>query len=340
MPSPKTLVKYGAMGKKETTYGTAVSLAATADALDIISPPEPVVDYVHGGERGGKSPAERSSRQRVGRMGKFATFTLAFEPAGGGAAYSATVKPNVYVAMQMGGMVWALSTATGSESYIATPAPAGTEDSATVELYYRGQKYPLAGAYASWEWGGDVPGLPQLKLDAMALVSSDITDVAVPTLTYSQFVNPAKAEGILLKATVGTATFTVGKIDAFSLACDNNIERRALDNVTGLHGGFNMGVERKFTLKATIESEALTTASPYAASAGFNIFKLMENAATAVLSFTVGSTQYYKYTVTAAAAQLVNVTESAKGAASMWECEWELKPSSLTANDEVTITFN
>src|SRR3990167_482865 len=336
MGSPKTVIKYGALSALEATtaYGTAVTLTASVHGLDIITPPACETLYMHDGERAGKSPAERASRQRVGRMGRYGSAKLEYEPAGGGAAYDGTIVPNVHTALLSGGMIATMATATATISSVTyTPAPAGSEQSATTEIYYRGQQYPLAGCYSSWVLGSEIPGIPKLSCDVMGLFSSLPVDAALPTITYSAFKNPAKAEGVNLIAVVvvgtATATFTVGRIASFELGCANDIVARAHDNTANKHGGFNMGIERKFTLKASIESEALTTAVPYAATAGFNIFQLMEQAPTMALSFTVGGTQFYRYTISAPAAQLVSAPEQILGAASMWDLEFELKPTAL-----------
>lgn len=337
--SPKTLVKYGVLAKIENVYGTPVVLAGASDGIDIIVAPEPNVDYAHGGERGGKSPATLGGRARVGKMGRFGTVTVAVEPAGRSTAFSASNLPNIHTLARLGGWTPTVDTTPGSENVIYVPTAHGSEESATLEAYYRGQKYPFAGVIGNSKWSSDVPGISRFEVECQGLLSAIPSDAAVPSITYG-WPEPPKSIALNLTAVIGGDTFTVGKIKSFELLMERSINPRANDNVTGLHGGFNVGVERKLTLKAMIESEPLKAAAPYLGTAGFHIFELMERASAMALAFTIGSTQYNTFDFAAATAQLVNSPEQAEGSASMWECEWELKPSSLTTNDECSITVS
>jgi hypothetical protein len=210
------------------------------------------------------------------------------------------------------------------------------EESGTLEVYERKQKYPLAGVYAELTADFDVPGIPRFAFACQGLMSALPTDSAVPSITYPT-VEPPKAEGVNLTAVIDATTFTVGKLKKLQLLYARNIAPRAHSNTAALHGGFNVGVERTITLNAMIEAEALTATTPYIAAAGFNIFQLMERASVMALAFGWGTVQYNRFAFTAATAQLVDAPEEEEGPASMWNCTWELKPSTLTANDEYAL---
>jgi hypothetical protein len=316
-------------------------LAGASDGLDIILEPECNPDYVHNGERRGKSPATHGGRARVGRMARFGACTIGIEPAGAGVAYSASVFPNVHTMMRAAGFLGTLDTTVGDEKWTYTPHAINAEESATMELYYAGEKHPLAGVYAQLEIDMDIPGIPIFNFASQGLYSALPTDAAIPAITYSAFKEPAKAVGVNLTATIDATTFTVGKIAKVMVRQNRNINPRANDNTTGLHGGFNVGAERIFTMEALIEAEALTTASPFLddSPSGFNIYELMERASKMALAFKVGSADYLCWQFAAANAQLIAAPQQVNGAAAMWNCQWELKPSSLTADDECSIIF-
>lgn len=339
MGSPKRLVQWGGLAKVEAASGTPEVLAAATDGVDLIERPSSLVDYMHQGQRRGKSPASHGGRRRVGRMGRFGTGTVMIEPAGPTAAFAAGVASNMRTWMRAAGFDVAIDTTPGSEKETYTPHPVGAEQSITFEAYERGQKYPLAGVYSNLKLSSDVPGIPVAEFAYQGLFSALPTDAVVPAITYP-WGEPAKCEGINLQATIGGTTFIVGKLKSWALEIERNIAARAHDNTAALHGGFNVGAERLITLEALIEAVPLTAAPPYLAAAGFNIFELMERASVMALAFGWGSAQYNTHDITAATAQLVEAPEQEEGPASMWNCKWELKPSSLTANDELSYVIS
>ena len=326
MGSPKTLTLYGLLAKKEVTYGTPVVLAGATDGVDLMRRPSIVTDYMHQGERAGKSPASHGGRIRVARMGRFGTGTVAIEPCGAGAAYSASVLPNIHTWLQAGGFTPTVDTTASTESVTYAPHAVGAEASLNLEAYERGQKYVLAGVYANTKMTCEVPGIPMFEYSLFGLQSALPTDSAVPSITYPT-TEPPKAEGVGL--VIGA--WTVGYIKSLEFNYERNISPRFLNNSTGLHGGFNVGIERKLTLKCLVEAAAL---------ASYNPFSTMEAGTTEAIAFTVGSAQYERFTFEADTAQLVTAPEQEDGAASTWELNFELKPSTLTANDECRFIFD
>jgi hypothetical protein len=339
MGSPKTNVRWGAMAKVEAAYGTPETLSAATDGVDLIEEPEVDPQYVHDGARHGKSPASHGGRKRVGRMARFAEPTLRMEPAGAGAAYAAGVTPNVHTFLRAAGLAGAVDTTPASEKWTYTPHAVGAEESITLELYSRGEKHPLAGVYMDLTIDMDVPGIPIFEFGAHGLYSALPTDVAFPSITYPT-VEPPKAEGVNFEVTIGVDTFTAGKIKKLMVPWNRNIAPRALDNVTGLHGGFNVGAERIIECEAIIEAEALTVASPYLATAGLNIFELMERASVMALAFQCGSVQYKRFSFAAATAQMIAAPRQLEGSAAMWAVKFHCLPSTLTTNDEMSLVFD
>jgi hypothetical protein len=271
-------------------------------------------------------------------MGRSAKANIAIQPAGAGAAYASNVVPNIHTFMRLAGHLATLDATADAESWTYTPHAVLAEESGTLEVYERKQKYPLAGVYAELTADFDVPGIPKFTFACQGLMSALPSDSSVPNIVYPT-VEPPKAEGVNFTAEIDGTTFTVGKLKKLQLLYARNITARAHDNTTPKHGGFNVGVERTITLNAMIEAEALTAGAPYLAAAGFNIFQLMERADAMALAFGWGTAQYNRFAFAAANAQLVDAPEEDEGGvASMWNCTWECKPSTLTANDEYSLT--
>jgi hypothetical protein len=339
MGSPKTNVRWGAMAKVETTYGTPVALTPATDGIDLIEEPEVDPQYVHDGARHGKSPASHGGRKRVGRMARFAEPTLRMEPAGGGVAYSASVTPNVHTLLRAAGFLGTVDTTAAAEKWTYTPHAVGSEESITLELYSRGEKHPLAGVYTDFTIDMDVPGIPIFEFGAHGLYSALPGDVAFPSITYPT-IEPPKAEGVNFDVTISATTFTAGKIKKLTVTKNRNIAARALDNVTGLHGGFNVGAERIIEAEAIIEAAPLTAGAPYLAAAGLNPFELMERASVMELGFQCGSVQYKRFNWAAVTAQMIGAPRQLEGSAAMWAVKFHCLPSTLTTNDEMALVFD
>lgn len=339
MGSPKTNVRWGCLAKVEAAYGTPEVLSAATDGVDLIEEPEVDPQYVHDGARHGKSPASHGGRKRVGRMARFAQPTLRMEPAGAGAAYSASVVPNAHTFLRAAGFLATLDSTAAAEKYTYTPHAVGAEESITLELYSRGEKHPLAGVYQQLTIDMDVPGIPIFEFSSNGLYSALPTDVAFPAITYPT-VEPPKAEAVNFEVTIGADTFVAGRIKKLMVPWNRNIAARALDNVTGLHGGFNVGAERIIECEAIIEAAPLTVGSPYLAAAGLNPFELMERASVMALGFTCGSVQYKRFSFAAATSQMIASPRQLEGSAAMWAVKFHCLPSTLTANDEMSLVFD
>lgn len=335
MGSPKTLTKYGLLAALETVYGTPPVLDPATDGVDLIAMPVINTDYAHQGERAGKSPASHGARKRVGRMGRFGTGTVQLEPCGAGVAYAADVLPNVHTWLLAGGFSAAVDTTPGSEKVTYTPHAVGDEESISCEAYVRGEKKVLSGVYANTKLTSSVPGIPLFEFALSGIQPALPIDALVPEIVYPT-VEPPKAEAVQL--TIGS--WVVGNIQSLEFNYERNLNARLLNNATGLHGGWNVGVARTITLTAIVEAVALKAASPWSGAGTYNPFASMEEGEEQAISFTIGATQYERMKFQANQAQLIAAPEQEEGAASLWSLQWECKPSTLVANDECAFIFD
>lgn len=340
MTAPKLLNRYGVLAALESTYLTAATLTDAGSGIGhIIENPEPVVDFVHNGERNGLSMGTSARLARVGKSGRFSTLSLVTQAAGPGSAYSGSRFPSPHVLLRASGFDVTTVTTGGSEShtYAPTADQAASMASATVRVYTMGQQFDLTGYQVNeLTIEAESGAVPTWTFNGMGVLASAPTDVTLPAITYgganreAEVQPPAKFEA----GTVTIGSWTPARVRGFRYTMSRVMEPRALDNSTGNHGGWSIG-ERTHQLELRVESAALSAFNPYTNEVG----------ATALsnLALVVGGTQYRRYTLgntTGITALLADAEREADGPTALWRLVFDLFPSSPTANDEFRILFN
>ena len=344
MPAAVKLINVlGALAKIETTYGTAVTLATTSDGLLLSYPDRNVgapitISYAFDGKVG-VNPGNLSELPLSQPGGKSFTGDLPVRFKGAGVAYSASAKPApADVLLRISGLSSTLVTTSGSESYTYAPqSPTAAYSSATMGLYARGELWPLKGVIANWSCSFDNPGPPTHTFSISGIANGDVTDVTLPSITYPHLtIDPPNANAVSL--VVGSFT-TNAVLYGGSFNLNRTIEPRvALTSSTGHEGFIPGGYAPELTL--TLEATAFV-GSPYHTSAGLDPIKLREAATKlTTVSVTFGSTQYNKWTISLANAQLFNVQPSANGRAACWDLTFKPSASSPIAVDDFTVVFN
>lgn len=335
MSAPKLLGRWGLLAKTEAAYGTPATLDPAKDGILVVERPDVTVAYAHDGARSGGAPGTIGGLKRVAKSGRHGTVTLAHEAAGAGAAYSATVFPSPHVLLRGAGFDAAFSTT----KWTYTPTAEGAGYAAlTLEAYARGQKAALTGAYGQVKIEGETGAVPRWEFEYQGIMDALPTDIALPAITYgdAQIVDPAKADAMTL--TLGT--FVPLRVKSFAFAMERGIGARALDNSTNRHGGFNPGGELSCTLEVVVEATALASASPYHTANTFNPYQLAELGTALAISLKVGGTANKRWTLTAPAAQLAADPDQDENNAALWGLSFELKPTTVTASDMVSLVFD
>lgn len=323
MSAPKMANRWGVLAKTEAPYGTFANPAAATDGIIVVARPDVEMDWAFDGARA------HPTLKRVSKSGRFHKLALVQEPAGPGSAYAAANLPNINTLMRMAGFDVTVDTTAGAEKATYAPTAPGSYVGGSLEVYNRGQKYQVAGAYAQLKIELEAGGVPKFTFDAQGISQALPTDAPVPAITYAgaQLVDPAKADAPNL--TIGGAV--PARIKSLTLTQDRAIGARKADNTGGpRHGGFNPGEEDKYTLEAIIEATALATFNPYS---------LADLLTSQAVSFQVGATQYKKWTLTAPNAQLLTAPEQDEDNATLWAVSLECKPSGFQKNDEISIAF-
>jgi hypothetical protein len=335
----KTINVLGAIGKLETTYGTAVSLATTDGVLlsyadrNVGAPV--TVEYAFDGHVG-INPGNMGNLPLSAPGGKSFRGDLPMRLKGAGAAYTASVVPSLaHLMLPICG--FDAGTLNTSTSWTYAPlAVTSAYKSATMTLYARGEQYPMKGVVANWAYTFDNPGPPTHTFSIFGYQSSVITDVTLPSITYPNLsVDPPNANGVTL--VIGSFT-TNAVLYSGSFNLNRSIDPRvALTSGTGHEGFVPGGYNPELTL--TVAATAFV-GSPYHTSAGLDPWLLREAATKITASVQFGSTQFNRWKHTFSNAQLFRVTPTAVGREACYELVFRPSASTPIALDDMSVLFD
>lgn len=335
MSAPKTLGRWGLLAKIEAAYGTYNQPAAATDGILVVQRPDVELGYGNDGRR-------HSRRlKNVPKSGGSGKVTLAHEPAGLGIAYTATKAPSPHLLLRGAGFDAASDLTVGQEKYTYTLTPEGSYSALSLEPYYRGMYAKLAGCYADTLKISAAAGeVPLMEFAYQGILQQLPQDLALPQITYldAQLVDPPKAAGLNL--VIGT--FTPIRVKSYEFNLSRHLGERALDNVTGKHGGFTPGSAEdvEVSLTTVIEATALEPATPWHTAGKLNPYQLNELASALGVSLQIGATQYKRWKISAAAAQLMEDPEQDENNAALWSLTWDLKPSGFDKFDHVQLVWD
>lgn len=323
------------LAKLEATYGTAVSVTATADgqllALGDRTQAIVVPQWAYDGAVG-PAPGNLGMLKRVAAVGRSATITVPMRAKGAAATYAATVLPNIHTMLKICGMDSTLATGT----YTYTPTPDSiTYSSATMEAYARGQKWTSRGVIGSFSIDAPNPGIPLWTFDCRGILDTAVADAAVVAPTYPTLTT---AEPIATGVTLSIGSFVAPVVKSFSFKQNRAIENPRLNlTAADAHEGFvPAGYEPEF--RVVVESTALTYPN---STSGFDPYKARLNGEAFALALTVGSTALNRWKLNMAQAQLAEFTENGEGPVATTELVFRPYNSSpIVQNDAFTVVFD
>lgn len=341
MPAPGYLVQIlGFLGKEETTYGSAVSLSTTADGIQLQFEnrdyPAITLDYAFNGDLG-PSVGNLGNVLRAVQSGRSFKYEAPTRAKGGGAAYSASVLPSIHRLLKASGFDAALTTTTGAEKYTYTPsAPGTTYASLTTNLYAHGVLYPGVGVLADWSWDAPNNGPPMHRFTLNGFLSADASRAAAPTITYPlTSVQAPLASSVAI--TLGNHSTSAVCVSS-SFALNREIFPRVRQTASGGHLGF-VPRGRSPEFKVTLEAKNFVS-SPYTGADTYDPYKLEETGQSIAFAITFGSTQYNKWTMTAAQAQVVKAEPRVVDGVACFELTVRPYTSTPVAADDLSVTFD
>lgn len=336
----KLLHVIGLLMKEESSYGTAVALATTADGIQLQFKDRFVgaplqIGYAFDGNLG-PSVSNLGQVAQVAPSGRSVQGDLPVRSRPGGAAYSASVLPSLHRLLKAAGFDATLTTTAGSEKYTYTPtAPGATFSSLCAELYGRGEKWAVAGIVGNIKFDAPDPAPPIWMFGLNGLLTLP-TDASVPTITYPlQSVAPALASSIAL--TLGSLS-TNAAVKSHSFDLQRQLHPRVIQSSTGAHLGFVPG-DRRPILKVLLESTALV-GSPYTSSTAFDPYQLRDTGQALAVTLQHGSTQYFRSKLNFPQCQVVDVQPGGDGPVACVELTLQAYNSTAAAADDVNIVFD
>jgi hypothetical protein len=324
MSSVKLLDQYGFAARDEASYGSFLLPTPGTDGVLPSEQPEPAFNYLYDGMRG-RSPMG-GHLSGVGPTGRGMTLALPAHMILPTAAYTSSVQPSLLRLMRYCGFDKDLT----SNVYTLTPENGAWSagDSGSFSIWTMGELWSMAGAYGTFSIAADGPVIPTWSFDFQGIGNGIMADVAtVPAITYLNAAKkPLKAIGLTL--TIGG--YAVGIIRSFEFTLNRDLTPRSNENAAGGHQGFTPGNIAP-RLSITLERIALTTFDPYS---------LMEAGTVQNTRMQFGSTQYNKWKLTMATAEIVSVSKEEDGSTALWVLEIDGKSSTPGLNDSVVFLFN
>lgn len=326
------------LAKEETTYNTAVTLAGSADAIEIYIgdglPPAPEgLDYAFDGKIG-RANGTLAPRKRTTPNGRSRKFEYKVMPKGAGTAYtsSAVLPPlEVHRFLKASGLTATFST----DRWLYTPTAAGTTfTSLTTEHYQQGEKWAQAGVLLDFGIEANDVGVPIFTFRGAGTASLPV-DASSPAMTY--------ATGTVTPPTAASVTAIIGSFllaDVKSMTYAHNREfdnsARLRQNVAGAHLGFFPG---NCAPMLTFEIDKTNmVATPFHTTAGLDVESLKAAATSIPVSYSVGTTPN-AWKVEFANAQLVDVKHANDNAYATMSLSFAAHPSTIALNDYCTITL-
>ncbi len=265
------------LAKIESTYNVDSTPSAATDAILVEN-----INWSQEGLRMVDRPsiqASLSTNQQI-YAGSLRSVTFDVEIKGAGAAYSASVAPEVDVLLRACGMGVTLVTTVGSESITYEPVSTGHE-SITIYYYQDGMLYKLTGCRGNVSFDLSTGAYGKVSFTFVGHSSSP-TDAALVTPTYDSTIPPPVIAGAFnvdsYAAVIAALGFDLGNTTATP------------DNFSAADGFGDVQITKR-DVNGSFDPEAVTVATE-----AFEA-NLRSGLSMALTTGSIGSTQYNRYTV-------------------------------------------
>lgn len=325
------------LSKLESTYGTAVTPAATADGqLMALSDRHQSIftpEYNYDGAQG-PAPGNLGMLKRIAAVGRTATGNVPMRAKGYGAAHTSTELPNIHVMAKISGM----DSTIGSGAVTYTPTPdSATYSSATTELYQRGEKWRLRGCLASMGFEGQGAAAPIFNFQTRGIFNTVVADATLAAPTYPTLtVDEPHNVSVAMTFITSTGTWTATGLRSYSFSDNREFSERIDLTQADAHAGWApAGYDPEF--RVTVESTALTYPTT---TGGFDPYKMRLNGEEVAVSMTVGSVGGVQWVFAMPQCQVSGYDQGSDGAVATTELV--LKPynsSPIVQDDAYSITF-
>lgn len=305
------------LAKIEDTYGIDSTPVVGTDAIL-----HGALNLKHNGQiltrdyyRSNLSPLEHVMGQ------EHVELTFETEIKGAGAAYSASVKPEIAPLLRGASFSETIDTAPGTENIIYAPVSTGLE-SLTIWVYLEGMIFKLVGCLGNAVINAEAGQYGKINWTFRGKISS-IADLSFATGTFDS-VKPPVCESVGL---------TIGGYASATYTRFNG----SLNNVIALIGDMN-STDSVWGFKIT-NRDSNGGIDPLAQTEATRTWWANFRAATAeALTLTIGATQYNKCTIAALKAQAMSIGIGDREGERVWDIPLRFAGSS--GDDELTLLYN
>ena len=304
--------------KTQTAAGSPATPSASTDAVLVESP-----NWGQEGLRMVERPAVRANIGTLKHLyaGMLRTVSFDVEMKGSGAAYSASVLPEMDALLGACGLGRTIDTTSGSETVTYKPASTGHEI-VTINYYQDGMLMQLTDCRGEAEFKLEVGGRGMVSFK-MTGHSPTPTDVSLVTPTYDSTVPPP----------VIGASFSVDSYSAvianLAFALGNTVATPPDMNQSD---GYSVPQITKRDVNGSFDPEAVTVATE-----AFEA-NLRSGKAMALTTGSIGSTQYNRYTISMPAISYRSMAPGDRDGVRTYEMGFGAAESS--GDDEVSILFD
>jgi len=306
------------LAKVETTYNTDAAPAANTDAV--------LVENLNWSFEGARMHERKPIRSSIGKLqqvfgGTLRSVSFDVELKGPGAAYSASVVPEIGVLLRGCGMAETIDTTAGSETVTYQPA-SQNHDSLTLYYYQDGQLVILTGCRGNVQFSLE-GGAPAKASFTFTGHSNAPTDVALPSPSYDSTV-PAPFIGAAFD--VGGYPAVISKLDfdmgnTIATPPDvNSADGFGAVQITARDVNGSFDPEHQLVATKAFENEWRTGASM------------------ALTTGTIGSTQYNRFAISKPAISYREISLADRDGVRTLGTVYGAHE--LTTDDEVSIVFS
>ncbi len=317
----------GLLGKIESAYKTDPTPSTSTDGIQ-------VEEALHSNMTWGyleENLRENLAGSAMGRygqevpVGRWMNIEITAALKGTGAAYTASVKPEVDVLLRACGLTGTVGGSTGAETLTYSMASTGFE-SCTLWVYSGSKLYKVNGVRGSVNFMF-TPGQVPTAVFTMRGYLASVTQLDLPTISYpySTIIPPVvKGAGLTLNS-VDPAGFDDLSLD---LGC-KTVDLPNGNDADGFAGVVVTDYDPR--IKLTIERAALSAFDPYT---------LHQNGTRFAWDWSVGTVQYNQIAFSGGAGRIVAHSGPEKDGLAMTQLEIQAQHSDADTEDAVTIVFS
>lgn len=306
------------LAKIESTYNTDPTPSASTDAIFVENP-----SWSHAGARMVERPSVKASLGKLKQLygGTLKQLTFDCEIKGPGAAYSASVRPEVDVLLRICGLDVTVDTTPSSETATYAPVSSGME-SATLYYYQDGTLQALTGCRGNVSFNAAAGSYGKFSFTITGHAAAP-SDAALPTATYDSTVPPIYVN----------SAFTV---DSYSATI--NALSFDMGNVLSMPG--DVSASDGYGEVQIVDRDVAGSIDPLAVLVATHAFdsKWRSSASMALASGTIGATQYNKYAISMPAISYRDIAPGDRESLRTYDLSFGAAES--TTDDEVSIVFS